>query len=230
MTRIVVVWALIALVYLSESRPATIRMDKVSGTSTKAQWYHSRERTLLPIGEPAYTGAREFTTRTRGEHDLALVLDDTARELRSTDGITAIPVSNFLNSIGINSTFPDRGQPLQKTVEMIKYAGFRWVRGGIEGLTGDGPTTLQTYLELHRQTGVRFSWGLVSGGTDLEKLIQTARRLAAAHALLAFEGNNEPNNWGVTYQGEPGGGRAPRGWPSRNYNETCTSPSKAIRR
>jgi hypothetical protein len=33
--------------------------------------------------------------------------------------------------------------------------------------------------------------------------------LAEAGALLAFEGNNEPNNWGVTYQGEKGGGRAP---------------------
>lgn len=27
--------------------------------------------------------------------------------------------------------------------------------------------------------------------------------------MLAFEGNNEPNNWGVTYQGEKGGGKAP---------------------
>jgi hypothetical protein len=27
--------------------------------------------------------------------------------------------------------------------------------------------------------------------------------------LLAIEGNNEPNNWGVTYQGEKGDGRAP---------------------
>jgi hypothetical protein len=107
------------------------------------------------------------------------------------------------------TTFPDRGQPLPKTVEMVRYAGFRWVRGGIEGLTAQGPTTLQTYLDLHRQTGVRFSWGLVSGGTDLGRLIETARPLAAAGALLAFEGNNEPNNWGVTYQGEQGGGRAP---------------------
>ena len=122
---------------------------------------------------------------------------------------TAVPVTGFLNSIGIDSSFPDRGQPLPKTVEMIKYAGFRWVRGGIEGLTARGPTTLSTYLDLHRQTGVRFSWGLVSGGTDLKKLVETARTLAEADALLAFEGNNEPNNWGVTYQGERGGGRAP---------------------
>ena len=122
---------------------------------------------------------------------------------------TAVPATHFLNSIGVVTGWPDRGQPLPRTIEMIRYAGFRWVRGGIEGLSSHGPTTLQTYLDLHRQTGVRFSWGLVSGGTDLEKLLTTARQLARANALLAFEGNNEPNNWGVTYQGEKGGGRAP---------------------
>lgn len=116
--------------------------------------------------------------------------------------------TDFLNSIGVVTAFPDRGQPLPKTIEMVKYAGFRWVRGGIEGLTAQGPTTVETYLDLHRQTGVRFSWGLVSGGSDLGKLIETSRQLAAADALLAFEGNNEPNNWGVTYHGEQGGGRA----------------------
>lgn len=121
----------------------------------------------------------------------------------------AIPTSEFLNSIGVVTTFPDRGQPLPKTVDMVKYGGFRWVRGGIEGLTENGPTTIQTYLDLHQQTGVRFCWGLVSGGSDLKRLIETAKPLAAADALLAFEGNNEPNNWGVTYQGETGGGRAP---------------------
>jgi hypothetical protein len=115
----------------------------------------------------------------------------------------------FLDSLGIDSTFPDRGQPLDKTVAMIKYAGFRWVRGGIEGLSTNGPTTVQTYLDLHKQAGVKFSWGLGSGGTDLTKLIDSARPLAEADALLAFEGNNEPNNWGVTYQGEKGGGEAP---------------------
>ncbi len=135
-----------------------------------------------------------------------VVLATASREAAET---TAIPASDFLNSIGIDSTFPDRGQPLAKTIEMVKFTGFRWVRGGIEGLSTQGPTTLKTYLDLHRQTGVRFSWGLVSGGTDLNKLLKTARQLAAAGALLAFEGNNEPNNWGVTYQREEGGGRAP---------------------
>ncbi len=130
---------------------------------------------------------------------------------RAADGAatTAVKTTDFLDSIGVDTTFPDRGQPLDKTVEMVNYAGFRWVRGGIEGLSANGPTTVETYLDLHRRTGVRFSWGLVSGGTDLKKLLATARQLAAADALLAFEGNNEPNNWGVTYRGEQGGGQAP---------------------
>jgi len=120
---------------------------------------------------------------------------------------TAVATNDFLNSIGVVSTFPDRGQPLAKTIEMVRYCGFRWVRAGIEGLSDKGPTTIQTFLDLHRETGVRLSWGLVSGGTDVKKLVETAKVLAEAGALLAVEGNNEPNNWGVTYQGEKGGGR-----------------------
>ena len=135
-----------------------------------------------------------------------VVLTTSARDRAAS---TAIAATRFLDSIGVVSTFPDRGQPIPKTVEMVKYAGFRWARGGIEGLTANGPTTVQTYLDLHRQAGVRFSWGLVSGGSDVPRLLETARQLAAADALLAFEGNNEPNNWGVTYRGERGGGRAP---------------------
>lgn len=132
-----------------------------------------------------------------------------AAEGPSRGGTAAVRTADFLNSIGIVTTFPDRGQPIEKTIEMVNYVGFRWVRGGIEGLTAQGPTTVQTYLDLHKATGVRFSWGLVSGGSDLQKLLETARPLAEAGALLAFEGNNEPNNWGVTYQGEKGGGNAP---------------------
>jgi hypothetical protein len=92
---------------------------------------------------------------------------------------------------------------------MVRYCGFRWVRAGIEGLSDQGPTTIQTFLDLHRETGVRLSWGLVSGGTDVRKLVETGKVLAEAGALLAFEGNNEPNNWGISYQGEKGGGREP---------------------
>jgi hypothetical protein len=122
---------------------------------------------------------------------------------------SAVPTIDFLNSIGVVTTFPDRGQPLARTIEMIRYCGFRWVRAGIEGLSDNGPTTLQTFLDLHRQTGVRLNWGLVSGGADIKKLVETGKVLAESGALLAFEGNNEPNNFGIIYQGEKGGGSEP---------------------
>jgi hypothetical protein len=122
---------------------------------------------------------------------------------------TAVATNDFLKSVGVVTTFPDRGQPLAKTIEMVRYCGFRWVRAGIEGLSDNGATTIQTFLDLHRETGVLLSWGLVSGGTDVGKLVDTAKVLAKAGALLAIEGNNEPNNWGVVYQGEKGGGREP---------------------
>ncbi|MFT7593693.1 MAG: hypothetical protein ACI8R4_001008 [Paracoccaceae bacterium] len=121
--------------------------------------------------------------------------------------LRARPARSFLDSIGVVTTFPDRGQPLDKTIEMVRYCGFRWVRAGIEGLTTKGPTTVETMIELHHQTGALLSWGLVSGGSDLDRLIETGLVLARNGALLAFEGNNEPNNWGVTYHGEKGGGK-----------------------
>ena len=115
--------------------------------------------------------------------------------------------ADFLGSIGIVTTMPDRGQPIDKTIEMINYCGFRWIRGGIEGVKEEAgaPTTVETYIELCKATNAKVNWGLVSGGSDLEKLLRTARKLDEAGVLLAFEGNNEPNNWGVTYQGEKGG-------------------------
>lgn len=135
---------------------------------------------------------------------VAFLFTSTRSALAASVG--AIATGEFLDSIGVVSTFPDRGQPIEKTIEMVRYCGFRWVRAGTEGLRDEGPTTVKTFLDLHRATGVRLSWGLVSGGTNVKKLIETGKVLAKAGALLAFEGNNEPNNWGVTYQGEKGGG------------------------
>lgn len=112
--------------------------------------------------------------------------------------------SDFLRSIGANSSVATRGETLEHTTEAVKYVGLGWIRGGYEG---NVPT--QALIDLHNQTGVRFSYGLLSGGADIPKVLGGARQLAAADALVAFEGPNEPNNWGITYQGETGGGKAP---------------------
>src|ERR1051326_1118566 len=123
------------------------------------------------------------------------------RTVAYADGpTTARRASDFLDSIGVNSAINQRGERLQKTAECIPFPRGRRIRSGIEG-----NPSLQDLLDLHAQTGVRYSWCPGSGGSDLEKLLSTARPLAKAGALLAFEGPNEPNNWGITYQGQAGG-------------------------
>lgn len=117
--------------------------------------------------------------------------------------VTAWRAADFLNSIGVNSAIDRRGESLAQTIACTKYLGVRWFRSGIEDCRD-----VQVFIDLHRQTGARFSWSPGSGGSDLPRLIATARQLAAADALLAFEGPNEPNNWGITYAGEKGGGQA----------------------
>ena len=131
----------------------------------------------------------------------ALALPPSAQAQRPT---TAVKATDFLSSIGANSSVSTRGEALPNTIKAAKYIGLGWIRAGYEG---NIPVT--DLIELHRQTGVRFSYGLGSGGTDIPRLLAGARQLAAADALLAVEGPNEPNNWGVTYGGEAGGGRAP---------------------
>ena len=111
--------------------------------------------------------------------------------------------ADFLSSIGVNSAVSRRGETLPNTIKCVKYLGVRWIRSGYES---DIPVS--DLIALHRATGCKFSYGLLSGGIDLNRLLAGGRELAQAGALLAFEGNNEPNNWGVTYDGEQGGGKA----------------------
>lgn len=114
--------------------------------------------------------------------------------------VKAFRVSDFLASIGANSSISRRGELLEKTRDALTYTGISWIRTGYEG----GIPTADL-LTLHRQTGVRFSYGLLSGGADIPKLLSDGRKLAEAGGLLAFEGPNEPNNWGVAYKGAQGG-------------------------
>jgi len=108
---------------------------------------------------------------------------------------------DFLNSLGACSAISRRGENLASTAQAARFLGLRWFRVGYES-----DISVSDLIELHKQTGVRFSYGLMSGGTDLARLLDGARKLASAGALIALEGNNEPNNWGVTYEGQRGGG------------------------
>jgi hypothetical protein len=60
-------------------KPVSIKRDKVSGKTVKAQWYDPRKMMWLAIGEYANTGTREVTAPSRGEEDdWVLVLEDAA--------------------------------------------------------------------------------------------------------------------------------------------------------
>lgn len=113
---------------------------------------------------------------------------------------SAIPAHDFLQSIGACSAVSRRGENLGDTVRSAEYLGLRWMRVVYR------ECELRDLIALHRKTGIRFSFGLGSGSSDIEAFLSLARRLADAGALLAIEGNNEPNNWPVSYQGQAGGG------------------------
>jgi hypothetical protein len=113
----------------------------------------------------------------------------------------ALGVDDFLSSIGACSAVSRRGENLASTIKATKYFGLRWLRVGYES-----GVPVNDLIEVHKQIGVRFSYGLMSGGSDLVRLLQGARQLASAGALIALEGNNEPNNWSVVYAGSRGGG------------------------
>lgn len=145
--------------------------------------------------------------------------------IEETDGTyEAIPVTRFLNSIGVNSAINSRGESVNTTLEIMKYIGARWIRTTMGGSLSGGITLKETaasgagnainvYKKLYEEGGIRFSGGLGAGGVEsnVGTLISNMKRVIAATSpdiFIAVEGNNEPNNgsWYVKYQGEIGGG------------------------
>ena len=124
------------------------------------------------------------------------------KSAEAQDGIAAVSVSKFLNSMGAVSSISRRGETVEGSIECMKYTGLRWLRAGFED---NAP--IEDFIRLHEQAGTKISYGMLSGKSDIERLVDGAKQLAAKGALLAVEGSNEPNNWGITYQGEKGGGK-----------------------
>ncbi len=112
----------------------------------------------------------------------------------------AVSANDFLDSIGVCSSITGRGETLAGTINALNYTGIRWIRCGLEDRI-----SAKDMIDLHNQTGAKISYGLLSGGTNIARLLNDAGQLASGGALLALEGNNEPNNWGITYQGQAGG-------------------------
>lgn len=113
---------------------------------------------------------------------------------------TAVAAADFLNSLGVCSSITGRGETLAGTIEALNYTGIRFIRCGLEDRI-----VVADVIALQKQTGARVVYGLLSGGTDVARLLNEAGQLASVGALLAIEGNNEPNNWGIRYKGQAGG-------------------------
>ena len=111
-------------------------------------------------------------------------------------------VNEFLNSIGVNSAIYRRAESVDRTIECINYLGARWIRTD-ESMHTDRQVAV--IKQLTDATGVKISTSLGSGGSNIDELIQGSRRMADMGVLLAIEGNNEPNNWGIRYNGQEGG-------------------------
>ncbi|WP_286007774.1 T9SS type A sorting domain-containing protein [Barnesiella viscericola] len=138
----------------------------------------------------------------------------------------AVPANRFLSSIGMNTSINGRGENVNTTEEIMRYLGARWIRtsvgGSVKSITNlpdesslGGGTSIASYKQLYENAGIRFSAGLGAGGQErnIPNLINNVKRIIEAtspDAIIAIEGNNEPNNknWYVIFEGEIGGGKA----------------------
>jgi len=109
----------------------------------------------------------------------------------------------------------DQGVNAASYVGPLRYLGVRNVRDGDRNGIG--------LIMLHQEAGALVD---LLGG-DVVELIAMAKSLADAGALLSIEGPNEPNNFPIRYNGQPGGAPAAGfRWP--RFNEIYTMRSREI--
>ena len=120
-------------------------------------------------------------------------------------GILAQPANRFLESIGMNSSLDSRGENKASTAACMNYLGARWLRCGY----GSDTDEVFGYL-IDNVPNIRFSMSVGTGGNHTDKkftrILDVAKYLKSRNALIALEGANEPNNWGIWYDGKYGGG------------------------
>jgi len=109
---------------------------------------------------------------------------------------TAIKANDFLNSIGVCTHISQGEDSPSKVAESLAYAGIRAVRD--DG--SKNPKTLQSFIDVHQASGAKVVPLPING--DIAASLEEYETLAAAGALLAAEGPNEPNNFKVTYHGK----------------------------
>ncbi len=112
------------------------------------------------------------------------------------EGAAAVKANDFLNSIGVCTHITQGEDDPAKVAAALTYTGIRAIRD-------DGTKrqkTLESFIQVHQASAARVDLLPVNG--DIAASVDAYEKLAAAGALLAAEGPNEPNNFHVTYKGE----------------------------
>jgi hypothetical protein len=108
---------------------------------------------------------------------------------------TAVKANDFLNSIAACTHIRQGEDDPAKVAECLSYIGIRAIRD--DGTTD--PKVLERFIDVHKASGAKVVLLPING--DVAASLLEYETLAAAGALLAAEGPNEPNNWHVTYKG-----------------------------
>jgi hypothetical protein len=147
--------------------------------------------TCFVIAGVTLPGVGNFMAQLVASHDAPVATGPSVPPLSPSRAVSA---AAFLDSIGVNA-HTDQGYDPKSYIEPLRYMGIREVR--------DGERHVESDVMIHTETGVRYT---INGGGDVQGLLASARVLAAAGALLAVEGPNEPNNFPISYEGKKGGG------------------------
>jgi uncharacterized protein YjdB len=111
------------------------------------------------------------------------------------NGTTAIRAVDFLNSVGVAAHMSQGIDNPTQVANCMTFCGMRNVRD--DGTSNS--SLVQNWIDMHANAGIKFC--PLSGGDISNAISVMYEPLAAAGALLAVEGPNEPNNFRVTYQG-----------------------------
>ena len=132
---------------------------------------------------------------------LALIAQISISPARAAEDVRAVSASDFLNSLGMCTHIGQGADDPQQSAKALAFAGIRNIRDDASA------RHIKDWIAVHQQAGIKVVLTM-SGPSDatIPRLIDMSKRLAAADALLALEGPNEPNNWGVTFEGKKSGG------------------------
>ncbi len=108
---------------------------------------------------------------------------------------TALPLRDFLNSIGACTHIAQGIDNPTNVAECLAYAGIRNIRDD----ASTSEPTVRGWIYIHKRCGAKVCLLPVNG--DVERTLAMDEALAAEGALLAVEGPNEPNNFPVKYHG-----------------------------